>query len=64
MSFWIISNVNAMKIKSILLSHSGNPYYIETSSLICKANQWTGFYMIRTSVMKKLKVVSATFLLV
>ena len=64
MSFWIISNVNAMKIKSILLSHSGNPYYIEISSLICKANQWTGFYMIRTSVMKKLKVVSATFLLV
>ena len=64
MPFWIISNVNEMKIKAILVSPSGGPYHIETSSSICKANQWTGFYMIGTSVMKKLKVVSATFLLV
>ena len=28
--------------------------YIETSPLICKANQWTGFYMIGTSIMKVL----------
>ena len=28
------------------------PYHIETSPLICSANQWTGFYMIRTSVIK------------
>ena len=64
MPFWIISNVNEMKIKAILVSPSRGPYHIETNSSICKANQWTGFYMIRTSVMKKLKVVSATFLLV
>ena len=32
------------------------PYHIETSPLICRANQWTGFYMIGTSVMKELKV--------
>ena len=28
---------------------------IETSPLICRANQCVGFYMIGTSVMKKLK---------
>ena len=28
--------------------------HIETSLLICKANQWTGFYMIGTSVMAEL----------
>ena len=27
-------------------------YHIETSPLIWRANQWTGFYMIGTSVMK------------
>ena len=36
------------------LFHSGGPYHIETSPLIRIANQWTGFYMIGTSVMKKL----------
>ena len=30
------------------------PYHIETSPLICKANQWTSFYMIVASVMKEL----------
>ena len=30
------------------------PYHIETSPLICSANQWTGFYMITASVMKEL----------
>ena len=29
-------------------------YHIETSPLICRANEWTGFYMIGTSVMKEL----------
>ena len=29
-------------------------YHIETSPLICSANQWTGFYMITASVMKEL----------
>ena len=36
------------------LFHGGNPYHVETSSLICKANQRNGFYMIGTSVMKEL----------
>ena len=33
---------------------TGGPYHTETSPLICTANQWTGFYMIRTSIMKEL----------
>ena len=33
------------------LFHDGGPYHIETSPLICSANQWTDFYMIGTSVM-------------
>ena len=36
--------------------HDRGRYHIETSSLICGANQWTGFYMITASVMKGLKV--------
>ena len=27
---------------------------METSTMICRANQWTGFYMIGASVMKEL----------
>ena len=34
--------------------HEGGPYHIETSPLICSANQWTGVYMIGTSLMQKL----------
>ena len=34
--------------------HDGGRYHIETSPLICSANQWTGFYMISASVMKGL----------
>ena len=37
------------------LFHDGGPYHIETSSVICIANQWTGFYIIGVSVMKELK---------
>ena len=36
------------------LSHDGGPYHLETSPLICRANQWTGFYMPGTSIMKEL----------
>ena len=36
------------------LFHEGGPYDIEISPLICYAKQWTGFYMIWTSVMKEL----------
>ena len=32
----------------------GGPYHIETSPLICSANQWAGFYMIGTSVVQGL----------
>ena len=32
--------------------HEGVPYLIENSSLIWRANQWTDFYMIGTSIMK------------
>ena len=34
--------------------HDESLYHIETSPLICTRNQWTGFYMIGTSVMKEL----------
>ena len=36
------------------LFHDNGLYHIETSSLICRTNQWTGFYMIGTSAMKEL----------
>ena len=39
------------------LFHDRGPYHIETSALICSANHWTSFYMIGTSVMKKLIIV-------
>ena len=42
------------KSKSIYLFHDGGHYHIETSPLICRANQWTGFYIITASVMKEL----------
>ena len=35
--------------------HDGGRCHIETSSLICRANQWTGLYMITASVMKGLR---------
>ena len=38
--------------------HHGGPNHIETSPLICRANQWTGFCMIGTSVIKELKSMS------
>ena len=40
------------------LFHDGDPYHKETSSLIFRANQWTGFYMIATSVIKELNVLT------
>ena len=39
---------------ALWLFHDGGPYHIETIPLICRANQWNGFYMIGTSVMKEL----------
>ena len=43
-----------------LIFHDVGPYHLETSPLICRANQWTDFYMIRTSVMKELSERSST----
>ena len=40
---------------NFLTPHDGSPNHIETISLICSANQWTGFYKTRTSAMKQLK---------
>ena len=37
------------------LFYDESPYHIETNLLICSVNQWTGFYMIGTSVTKELK---------
>ena len=48
----------------IQLFNDGGLYHIETSPLICSANQWTGFYMITASVMKELRrVLQNTFLI-
>ena len=38
----------------LTLFHGGGPCHIETSSLICSANQWIGFYMIGITVLKEL----------
>ena len=42
-------------LTTIYLFHGGGPYHIGISLLICPANQWTGFYMKQTSVMKRVK---------
>ena len=31
------------------------PYHTETCLKICRANQWTGFYMIRTCIILRVK---------
>ena len=41
--------------KLLQLYYNGGRYHIETSPLICFANQWTGSYMITDPVMKELK---------
>ena len=45
------SHINVISAE---LFHDGRPYYIETSPLICSADQWTGFYMIGKPVINKL----------
>ena len=39
----------------VQIFHEGSPYHVETSPLICRANHWTGVYVMGTSVMKELK---------
>ena len=36
--------------------HDGGPYHIEASSLICRANQWNGFYINRGLRHERVKV--------
>ena len=43
---------NSYEVESFF---NGGSYHIETNPLICSENQWTGFYIIGTSVMKELK---------
>ena len=50
---WMPQQVKPNQNKSEQIN-DGGPYHIETSPLICKANQWAGFYMIGTSVIKEL----------
>ena len=40
------------------LFYDRSPYHLETSPLTCRANQWTVFYMIGTSIMKELNIVN------
>ena len=42
-----------------ITSHDKGPYHLETSPLICRANQLTGFYIIRTSAIKELVIAFA-----
>ena len=44
----------SLGLQNYELVHDGGLYHLETSPLISAANQWTGFYMTGTSVMKKL----------
>ena len=48
---------------TLYLFHDGGPYHIKTSPFICRANQWTGFYVIGTSVMKELNYVQRNILM-
>ena len=48
-----IPTENLRYLRFFSLSHDGGLCYTEISRLICSANQWTGFYMIETSVMKE-----------
>ena len=64
----VIARYNVKYMTSILLgSHTlqrtletlhsfGGLSHIKNSPLICRANQWTGFYVIGNSVIKELKV--------
>ena len=54
---------NMEVITKLKLFHDEGPYHIEPSSLICIANQWAGFYMVKTSVMKELSYFMPMFLL-
>ena len=53
----MVESLSAFNFKirrHVWLFHCGDLYHIKNSPLICRANQWTCFYMIRTSVIKEL----------
>ena len=43
----------------IYIIHDGVPYHIGTILLIYSANEWTGFYIIGTSIMEELNAYCA-----
>ena len=43
-------------ILNVQLFHDGGSYHLETSPLICSANQRAAFYIIETSVTKEVKL--------
>ena len=54
-----------VRIPSFLLNpiQDGGHYHIETSPMICGANQWTGFYMITASVLKGLRIIASEIII-
>ena len=54
-SFNGMCNILACLSTLNLTLHDGGRYHIETNPLICRANQWTGSYMISAFVMKELR---------
>ena len=50
---YLLKQSAAFRRRFVKLFHDGIPYHKEVSPLVFRANQWTGFHMIGTSVMKK-----------
>ena len=55
-SYWIEKATFSVKLHYFL--YDGVFYHIETSPLVCRANQWTGFFTTGTTAMKDLKQVT------
>ena len=53
-SFISETNDFLKNLNKVLTLSWRRPLYIETTPLICGANQWSGFYMIAASIMKGL----------
>ena len=52
-SLWCLIFQFDMELTNLLTINV--PYDIETSQLVCRANQLTGFYMMETLVVKRLR---------
>ena len=48
--------ITPAKYTETYLFHEGGRNHMEPSPLICRADQWTGFYLITASGMKELNV--------